>query len=352
MKDAGYLTSRQRIDAVLRGETPDRVPVFTAGHGVTRHMLGVSYGEMVQSVHLMASCMLAWQDLIGDDRLMAYFDMMVEAAGFGQGMVFQEEQPAYSDKDDLLIKTPDDYLKLERYDVEQAERIRMTLDVAEILFDKRGDTVPVAAIVAEPMVVLGLLRGMEALLMDCIRHPEEVKQGLEVVTDVVIDYSRALVKRGVSVIVNCHDYGNRSIMSEKLWMSLQGDCLRRMNRAIKDTGATLIIHNCDAAPYIDAAFDEIGGVDVYQAAALPSSCADWSEYKSKYGSQAVLFGTWWPPELASVDAAEVRARSKTMIQDLGQGGGFILGPTCEFPSHGPIANAKALVDAAVEFGTY
>jgi uroporphyrinogen-III decarboxylase len=113
--------------------------------------------------------MLAWQNLIGDDRLMAYFDMMVEAAGFGQRMVFQDDQPAYSDKQDLVIKTPDDYAKLERYDVEKAERIRMTLDVAEILQDERGDTVPVAAIVAEPLVVLGLLRGMEALLMDCMR---------------------------------------------------------------------------------------------------------------------------------------------------------------------------------------
>ena len=270
MKNAGDMTSRERIDAVMRGEVPDRVPVFTAGHGITRHMLGVSYGEMVQSPRLMSSCMLAWQDLIGDDRLMAYFDMMVEAAGFGQPMVFQDDQPAYSDKDDLLIKSPDDYLKLERYDVEKAERIRMTLEVADILYTTRGDTVPVAAIVAEPLVVLGLLRGMEPLLMDCIRHPEAVRQALEVVTDVVIDYARALVKRGVSLVVNCHDYGNRSIMSEKLWMSLQADCLRRMNAAIRETGATLIIHNCDAAPYIDAAFDDIGGVDVYQCAALPA----------------------------------------------------------------------------------
>ena len=348
----GDVTPRERVDAVLRGETPDRVPVFTAGHGITRHMLGVSYGELVQSVDLMSRCMLAWQDLIGDDRLMAYFDMMVEAAGFGQRMIFQDDQPAYSDKQDLVIKTPDDYAKLERYDVEKAERIRMTLDVAEILQDKRGDTVPVAAIVAEPLVVLGLLRGMEALLMDCIRHPEEVKQGLAVVTDVVIDYARALVSRGVSLIVNCHDYGNHSIMSEKLWMSLEGDCLRRMNRAIKETGATLVVHNCDAVPYIDAAFDDIGCVDVYQAAALPSSCTDWSDYKEKYGSRAVLFGTWWPPDLAKLDAPEVKARSRSMIESLGKGGGFVLGPTCEFPSHGPIANAKALIDAAVEYGTY
>ena len=41
-----------------------------------------------------------------------------------------------------------------------------------------------------------------------------------------------------------------------------------------------------------------------------------------------------------------------MIESLGKGGGFVLGPTCEFPSHGPIANAKALMDAAVEYGTY
>ena len=113
----GDVTPRERVDAVLRGEIPDRVPVFTAGHGITRHMLGVSYGELVQSVDLMSRCMLAWQDLIGDDRLMAYFDMMVEAAGFGQRMIFQDDQPAYSDKQDLVIKTPDDYAKLERYDV-------------------------------------------------------------------------------------------------------------------------------------------------------------------------------------------------------------------------------------------
>ena len=352
MNNTGDMTSRERIDAVLRGEVPDRVPVFTAGHGITRHMLGVSYGEMMQSSKLMASCMLAWQDLIGDDRIMAYFDMMVEAAGFGQKMIFQEDQPAYSDKDDLLIKTPDDYFKLERYDVEKAERIRMTLEVADILHTSRGETVPVACIVAEPLVVLGLLRGMEPLLMDCIRHPEAVKYGLEVATDVVIDYAQAMVKRGVSIVVNCHDYGNRSIMSEKHWMSLQGDCLKRMNAAIKATGATLVIHNCDAAPYIDAAFDEIGGVDVYQCAALPKSCETWADYKQKYGSRAVLFGEWWPPDLAKVSYDEVMQRSKEMIENLAGGGGFILGPTCEYPSHGPIINAKALVDAARTYGTY
>jgi len=161
-----------------------------------------------------------------------------------------------------------------------------------------------------------------------------------------------MVKRGVSIVVNCHDYGNRSIMSEKLWLKLQGDCLRRMNAAIKATGATLVIHNCDAVPYIAAAFDEIGGVDVYQCAALPKSCETWADYKQKYGSRAVLFGEWWPPDLAAMSYDEVLMRSKEMIENLAGGGGFILGPTCEYPSHGPIINAKALVDAAKRYGAY
>ena len=157
---------------------------------------------------------------------------------------------------------------------------------------------PVAAIVAEPLVVLGLLRGMEALLMDCIRHPEEVKQGLAVVTDVVIDYARALVSRGVSLIVNCHDYGNHSIMSEKLWMSLEGDACRRMNRAIRETGATLVVHNCDAVPYIDAAFDDIGCVDVYEARHCrhPAPTGASTSRSTAHGQSC--FGTWWPPDLA------------------------------------------------------
>ena len=352
MKSSDQMTSRERIEAVLRGEVPDRVPVFVHGHGIARHMLGISYGEMVQSVKLMSGAILAWQDLIGEDRLWAYFDMMTEAAGFGQPMVYQVDQPPYSEKDDLLIKSPEDYLKLEPYDVEKAERTRMTLEVASILRDKRGDTVPVASLVSEPFVVLGLLRGMEALLMDCIRHPEEVKYGLGVVSDVIIDYAQAMKKHGVDLVVMCHDYGNRSIMGEKLWMKLQGEHLKRINKAIRDAGLVLDNHNCDAAPYIDAVFDELGGCDIYECAALPATCADWSEYKQKYGSRAVLQGEWWPIELASVSYDQVIAKSKDMIEALGGGGGFILGPTCEFPSHGPIANAKALVDASREYGTY
>lgn len=98
MKDAGDMTSLERVNAVLKGEVPDRVPVFTCGNGIIRHMLGVSYGQMMQDVRLISSAMLQWQDLLGDDRVMAYFDMMVEAAGFGQRMIYQDDQPPYSDK--------------------------------------------------------------------------------------------------------------------------------------------------------------------------------------------------------------------------------------------------------------
>jgi len=346
------MTSRERLETVLRGEVPDRVPVFCHGHGIARHMLAISYGAMVQSVDLMSKSILQWQELIGEDRLWAYFDMMTEAAGFGQPMIYQEDQPPYSERNDLLIKGPDDYFKLEPYDVEKAERTRMTLEVASILRDKRGDTVPVASLVSEPFVVLGLLRGMEALLMDCIRHPEAVKAGLDVVCEVIIDYAKAMKRHGVDLVVMCHDYGNRSIMSEKLWMKLQGEHLKRINQVIRDEGLILDIHNCDAAPYIDAAFDDLGGCDIYECAVLPASCATWAEYKQKYGSRAVLQGEWWPPELAAVSYEEVLAKSKEMIDNLGEGGGFILGPTCEFPSHGPIANAKALVDASRLYGTY
>lgn len=352
MNQVDQMTSRERLEAVLSGELPDRVPVFCHGHGIVRHMLGISYGDMVQSVDLMSKAILAWQDMIGEDRLWAYFDMMTEAAGFGQPMVFQADQPPYSEKTDLLIKSAEDYLKLEPYDPETAERTRMTLEVAERLREKRGDTVCVASLVSEPFVVLGLLRGMEDMLMDCVRHPEEVMYGLRVVTDVIIDYMKAMARRGVDLVVMCHDYGNRSIMSERLWRKLELEQLKRYHEAVRETDLILDIHNCDAVPYIDAAFDELGGLDVYECAALPASCADMGEYKQKYGSRAVLHGMWWPIELAALDYDQVLAKSKEMIEGLAPGGGFILGPTCEFPSHGPIANAKALVDASRMYGTY
>lgn len=344
------MTSRQRVAAAFSFEEVDRVPVWCHVVGLSRRTLGVSYSEYAQSAEVAARCQLAWNDLIGDDFVDAYFDVAVEAAGFGQRMIYPQDEAAFTDASDYLIKNPDDYHKLEKFDVHTAPRVSEVLRMAEILANEVGEKRVVLSTPLEPFVTLGLMRGVSELLMDCVRNPNDVRAGLETVTDMSIEYVRALVNAGVSVIQFAHDYGNRAMMGPKMWLDLAGDCLRRLQSAVQETGAKLVHHNCDKVPYVDEAFDDIGHLDATMIWSLPASCTSWSEFKATYGNRATVFGCLEPVHFGtelSYEQAKVEALDQ--LRTFAPGGGFILSTACEFPANGSMHNAKAMVDACRDY---
>ncbi len=342
------MTSKERMEAAFQCREVDRVPVFCEQGGINRRALGISYYDMVTNGELNARTDLAWHDLIGDDGVGVYFDTCVLAEGFGQKLIYMNDEPPYPDPSQYMLKSVDDYEKLERFDVLSIPRFQEQLKGTDIVVDKAGDDILVRSISVEPFVTLGEMRGMQQLLMDCVRYPEEVRAALEIVTDMEIDYCRALIDHGTRWIMLCHDYGNASIMSEKLWLDLELDCMRRLHRAIREKGCYLLIHDCDPNPYVDASF-EVGDFDAFCLWSLPKNIglSNWREFKEKYG-HVCLNGVWEPRVLGvEYNYDQVRETSKQMIRDLGPTG-FILGPGCEFPANGAIINARAMVDASKE----
>lgn len=345
------MTSKERMEAVIQLKEPDRVPVWIHTLGATRRVTGVKYSELAQDGELAARCILEFNEVIGDDFVGAYLDIVVEAGGFGQPTIFLEDEAPASDPQNPIIKSPDDYFNLEPYDVNEAKRCKETTKMLRIVAEERGEVMPVCAVVAEPLVILGHMRGMGELLIDCITHPDAVQHSLKVITDVIIDYSKALVDAGAEYVLMCHDYGNQSIMSEKMWVDLEGDELARWQGSVKQSGAKVIIHNCGNNPYIDAAF-EIGEIDMYQLWDLPKTCSSWAEFKETYGKKTCIMGHINPAEINEMTPEELKAECKRHIDELGKGGGYLLGPGCEFPSNASLVKAKAMVDAAKEYGRY
>jgi uroporphyrinogen decarboxylase len=345
-------TPKERVDAAFALSTADRVPVWNKAIGLCRRIVGIGYGEFLQNADIAARCYLAWNDLIGDDMLMAYLDVAVEAEGFGQKTLFFDDEASVSDPNDRLIRTPDDYAKLERYDVEAVPRIKETLRLAEILAQERGETHHIIGTPMEPLVTLGNMRGMTELLMDCVRHRDEVDYALDVVTDVEIAYAKALIDHGVTVIQFCPDYNNPSVMGEKMIREIEGKYLSRFLAEVGGRGAKVIIHNCSSSPYVDLAF-EFGEFDAFLLSSLPKGCASWQEFKETYGRRVAICGHLDPTPLGTKwTYDETMAVCRTHIEELGAGGGFILTPGCEFPANGSMQNAKAMVDSAKKYGAY
>ena len=345
------MTSLERVEAAMRLEEADRVPVWIRIIGGVGRVSGVKYGEVLRSGELAARCALETHEMFGDDFLYAFLDTLVDSEGFGQKSIFLENEAGYADRENLVIKSPDDYARLVPYEVTKAARCRELIRMADVMANERGAQVPVIAIVQEPLVTLGNMRGIEKLLVDCLRHPDAVRQGVEAVTDVIIDLSKALIKVGARYLLLCHDYGNQRMLSEKQFLAMERAGLARWHKAVKEAGAKIVIHSCGPTPYIDATFT-IGDFDCFQLCYLPQGCASWAEFKAKYGRRICILGPLVPTEAAMMKPEQLKAECRKHIETLGKGGGYILAPGCEFPGNASMLNYRALVDAAREYGRY
>lgn len=344
------MTSKERVEAAFAFGEVDRVPVWTHITGLSRRALGVTYSDYELDPEVAARCQIAWNDLMDDDFVYCFLDVAAEAAGFGQKMLYPRDEAANPDPSDYLIKSPDDYHKLVPYDVYAAPRVSETVRVAEIVNSEKGDTRALLSTPLEPLVTLGLMRGVTDLLMDCVRYPDDVRAGLDIVTDMSIEYTRALVKAGVSVIQYAHDYGNRAMMGPKMWLDLERDHLRRYQAAVQEMGARLFCHNCDKVPYVDEAFDDVGYLDAIMVWSLPQGCANWSEFKDRYGSRKAIMGCIEPVHFGTeLNYHQAKAEALEQLKTFASGGGYILSTACEFPANGSMHNAKAMVDACKEY---
>lgn len=346
------MTPLERVGTVLQGGIPDRVPAAPLVCGASRRVYGVTYAEWAQDGELAAKCMLQAQELIGFDGILTLVDLSVEAADFGQEMVFPVENTPHPNYDNSWIKTPDDYAKIQRIDPTKSPRMKEMLKYCDILMNERGSTVPVMGFVYGPMGILSMMRSAEKLFLDCMKYQANVIKGCEIITDVLVDYIKAMTKTGVHAIVLDTLFASQCIMSKKLWKATEGPFSTRLANAIREGGAMVMVHNCGNGIYFDAQIEAMQPVAISYAY-TPDDCKDMKEAKQKYAEKTCLCGYVNPATymfLATPD--EAKQECKRQIEELGQGGRFLLATGCEFPPNGSLLNAIAMMEAAELYGKY
>jgi uroporphyrinogen decarboxylase len=215
-----------------------------------------------------------------------------------------------------------------------------------------GFTVPIMGLCYGPLGILEMLRSAEKLFMDCIRQKEAVIQGLEIITEVLVDFIKAQAKTGVHAIILTTLFAANSIMSKKLWMETEGPFVRRLADTIRACGPMVAVHNCAEGPYFDMMIETMNPV-ILSVAHKADGCKDWMEVKQKWGSKVCLYGYMDPANILYLGTPDqVRQECRKEIEELGQGGGFILGPGCEFPPNASLLNAMAMMDGAKIFGQH
>ncbi len=346
------MTPLERIGTVLQGGIPDRVPAAPLICGASRRVYGVTYAEWAQDGELMAKSMIQAQKLVGFDGILGLVDLSVEAADFGQKMVFPIEDTPHPDYNDSFIKTPDDYYKIQPVDPTKAPRMKEVLKYMDIVANECAKNVAIMGFVYGPLGILSMMRGAEVLFRDCYKNREAVIHAQEIITPVLVDYIKAMAKTGVHAIVLDTLFASQCIMSKKMWMEIEGPFTKILGDAIVEAGCMTMVHNCGNGVYFDAQIETMKPIAISYAYP-PDDCKDMAECKQKYGKKTTLVGYVSPAQYAFLGTPEeMKVECKKQIEELGKDGGFILSTGCEFPPNGSLMNAIAMMEAAELYGKY
>jgi uroporphyrinogen decarboxylase len=339
------LTPLERVIASFRNREPDRVPVTPILCAAARQITGASFPEFAQNADTAAEAFLAGLDFVGGDLLVLMLDLSVEAADFGQQMVYPEASTPVPHYQRPRIRDVSDYAALERIDWARAPRMREFVRLCRLVAGRVGLRAVASGFVFGPLGVLNMMRGAESLFTDCLRHPGEVRKACETITSVLLEFVQAQCETGVVAMTIDTLFASQNGVPKEVWEQVEGPFVREISRLVKKNGLLVAVHNCGHAPYFDAQI-RFMEPEAVSFAHLPDDCANDLELKQRYGDRVTLIGYVSTPLLAHGSPQEVMDACRRQIEILGKGGGYVLAPGCEYPPNMPLTNAFAMVRAA------
>lgn len=342
------MNSLTRVKTAIMHRQPDRTPVFPIVSGVTRNLIGVSYYDWATNANVCADCLIKANEELQTDCILTLTDLSVEASDFGQKMIYPENEAAHPDFDDLFIKTIDDYDLIKAINPRDTPRMSEHIKLCRLLVERKGNEVPIIAFVFGPLGILSMLRGQSNLYMDLYDCPDKVKNAVNLITEVLINYCEALMETGVHAIMLDTLFASQTIMSKEMWCEFEGDFVKRIADAIHQKGKMVMIHNCGGGIYFDVQIEKMQP-EAISFLHLPDDCSSLEEVKAKYGDKTTLIGTIDPTWLAVASLDELEEECKKHIDILGKDGGFILATGCEYPANLSLDAAKKMIEVAMNY---
>lgn len=345
------MNSLERVSLTLNHQEPDRVPVYPLINSVSMQTLGINYEEWSRDVDKCAESIIRATDEIGVDAICTLIDLSVEAADWGQKVVYSEKNAAHPDMDDRLIKSADDYDKIGILDPTKTPRMSEHIELAKKLYESRGQEKPIIGFVFGPLGVLSMMRGQEQMFYDMIKCPDKMNNALHNVTQTLKAFAGALIDAGCHAIMFDTLYSSKTILSPKMWDKVEGPLVEELAEFVRSKGAMVMVHNCGDGIYLKEQINRMHPI-AFSMAKLPPDCSSYEEMKEKYGSETTFIGFIEPGWLLAASEDAVREECRKEIDLLAKDGGFILATGCEYPSALDFTMAKLIVEEAETYGRY
>ncbi|MHC1605551.1 MAG: uroporphyrinogen decarboxylase family protein [Candidatus Methanofastidiosia archaeon] len=353
------MTSAERVQAVMMGEKPDRVPVNPFILGYAAKIIGVPIGDLYSNGDICFDAQFASMRLHGYDVTPMYGYASCGPWEFGGELGFPYG-PGHSAP--YVIKHPvnaiEDVENLEvpDFDKELPGAYKIADRVAERCIAlgmpatfQSGSTFTAASVVAETSLFLKWVH----------KEPKIMHLLLSKVSDMFVGALEYFANKYGAEKCMTFDGGpveSNTVLSPQMFEEFAYPYMEKLHMKTKELGfPAVLMHPCADQnlniPYYVKLREKMNWQGRYIWLFGPETPI--ANQIKAFGDHDILCGNVDPPSLQTKSYEEVVMMCKENIeQGKDSPNGFILAPGCEFPPAAAPVKVMAMIDAAEKFGRY
>lgn len=344
-----FMNSLERVQAVLAGRIPDRVPVCLHNFMLAAREAGISIRQYRSDPEAIAKVHLTAVERYGYDCMMIDTDTTMLAEAMGAKSACAPNEPGRIVAP--AIRSLHEIDRLKAANPETDGRIPALLEGVRLIAKQVGREIGIRGNADQAAFGLAcLVRGIEDFLMELALDPESpaIQRLLEVCYQSHLAVHRALMKAGAHFTSMGDSLAGPDVVSPLMFDRFARPYEERLVKDLAAEGIFTVIHICGDTSRILDYFSQYAfcGFELdYKT--------DATKAKATAGARHILFGNIDPSAaIAQGTAAEVREKTRQLISVWKPGARFVLNAGCAIPPTTPPENIRAPVETAHHEGTY
>jgi len=336
----------QRVQAALRGESPDSTPVMLHNFMHAAREAGVTMGQYRRDPAVIARCFVESVERYEYDGIVVDIDTATLAGAVGVPVLFPEEEPAifHGRRLESLAQAR----HLDPPDVAGYPGIQVWLEAVRLLSKYCRDEIYLRGNCDQaPFSLAASMRGSADWMMD-ITDPENREDAdylLDYCTAAVTQFIRLMAATGAHMVSNGDSPAGPSVISPALYRRFAQPCETRIVETAHALERPYMLHICGKTePILDAMVNT--GADALEI----DYKTDVRRARDIVAGRATFVGNLDPSEVIALGTVrQVEEKTRELLGVFAGTPRFILNAGCAIPATAPPENIKAMIRAARNF---
>lgn len=327
------MTHRERIEAAIRGEKPDRVPIALWRHFPVRD----------QTAEGLAQATIEFQKKYDFDLMKVTPASGYPAEAWGARLQPTNNTEGTREYLSRPVQSPEDWHNLKTLDVTQGV-FGHELQALQLIRQGVGEDVHVLQTIFSPLTIAKQLSG-DLVLEHLRKHPSHLKAGLRMITETTAHFALACLEQGADGIFFATQFASHDLLSNDEYRAFGVEYDLPIIEFVRSQAKLLLLHLHGLSPMFEL------------MSAYPVHVVNWHDRETRpslaegqrlFRKGAVMGGLHRLGTLPKGTPDEIRAQARDAIQQT-RGSRVMIGAGCVMLITTPEANIRAARESVRTF---